>query len=444
MAKFLFFALFCIANALAQSNDVYVPYRKGSLWGYSDANGKVIIEPVYDKVDIKSIEGQYKVYKTGKAGIIDGSGSVVFEPEFDSIFARYYNPRGHMFFVQKKGLWGLYTHEGKEMVPIKYNLLDKFFFHRGHLTDGKIFMAKKGNEYYIITNEDKVLESGLQAAVEMSHDGVKLKKGNKFALFNLSESRTVTGFEFDSLAMIDQDFDYADAKGKIFYGAIGNKNYAVSIDGKKEELKQKPDLTENGLSVMSSFIELYTQREEITLIAEEVNPDFYSTLRTNGKHEYKPAQIPGWNAGYVIKSNKKQLIGLEGRRGEFFIPPVYGKITVFDSWGKTVVLYNDKKAGLYNYETSTLLIPHNYDAIHDMGVKVLESKGKVGIFDDNGRGLALGMEGTVLIEPAYDKFITRIDLNSRSRSDFYIYEFIDKGKTCYVGSNGVKFFEDSK
>ncbi len=439
MKKLLIVALFCMGNIFAQTEGVYVPYRKGNLWGYSDANGKIIIEPTYDKVAERHIEGQFKVYKNGKVGIADHSGAVVLAPQFDSIFARYYNPRGHMFFVQKDGLWGLYTHEGKEMIPIKYDQLDKPFFHRGNQTDGKIFIAKKGNEYLIVSNEDKVLVGGLQAAVEMSHDGVKIERGNKFALFSLSESKAVTGFEFDCIAMIDQDLDHADAKDKIFYGAIGTKNYGISIDGKKNELKEKPYLRDNGLSLMSS-LDMYSLRTEKTIVAEEVQPNSYNMIKTNGEYEYKTVSITGWNYGYAIKSEKKDLIGLEGKKGEYFIPPVYTKIVLFE-YGGPVVLYEGKKAGVYNYEKNIMMIPPAYDAIHNMGLYVLERKGKVGVFDENGRGLPVGTANTFLIEPAYEKFLERIELRSTSHRDFYVYKFLDKGKVCYVGMNGVKFFE---
>ena len=30
----------------AQLKDVLVPYRKASLWGFSDSNGKIVITPV--------------------------------------------------------------------------------------------------------------------------------------------------------------------------------------------------------------------------------------------------------------------------------------------------------------------------------------------------------------------------------------------------------------
>lgn len=437
MRTLLFFALFYIGNVFAQTEGVYVPYRKGDLWGYSDANGKIIIEPVYDKVGERHIEGQFKVYKNGKVGIADRSGAVIFTPQFDSIFPRYYNPRGHMLFVQKDGLWGLYTHEGKEMVPIKYDELDKTHSHHNNATDGKIFVAKKGNEYFVISNEDKVLEGGLQSVKEMSNDGVKLKRGNKFALFSLDESKAVTAFEFDSIAMLDVGWNYK--SDKIFYGAIGEKNYAISIDGKKVELEKRPDLRESGLAVEEGFNKYFPHKERM-ILPEQVMPGEYSPLKTNGKYNYRTSAIDGWKYGNAIKAEKKKLIGLEGKRGEYFIPPIYSKLILFE-YNDPVVVYEGKKAGLYNCETNIMMIPPAYDAIHNVGLYVLERKGKVGIFDERGMGRPVGAADTFLIEPAYDEYIERIELLSDSYRDFYVYKFLDKGKVCYVGMNGVKLFE---
>ncbi|RFS26430.1 WG repeat-containing protein [Chitinophaga silvatica] len=65
--------------AMPESNGAYklVPYLKGKLWGFSDANGNIVIEPAYEQVDFFDyFSGVAKVILKGKQLLIDPSGKV--------------------------------------------------------------------------------------------------------------------------------------------------------------------------------------------------------------------------------------------------------------------------------------------------------------------------------------------------------------------------------
>src|SRR5574343_353430 len=55
-----------------------IPYRKGTRWGYSDSNGKIVIDCLYDKVNEFVLDNEVlDVKKDGENILINRSGSIV-------------------------------------------------------------------------------------------------------------------------------------------------------------------------------------------------------------------------------------------------------------------------------------------------------------------------------------------------------------------------------
>lgn len=59
-----------------------VPYRKGDKWGFSDWDGNILIDCVYDIAE-PFFEGLAMVLKNGKYGYIDKTGEIVIPYEFN-------------------------------------------------------------------------------------------------------------------------------------------------------------------------------------------------------------------------------------------------------------------------------------------------------------------------------------------------------------------------
>lgn len=53
MKKYLVLQFALISSlSFSQIDKVIVPYRSGAHWGYSDSNGKILINPIYDSVTL--------------------------------------------------------------------------------------------------------------------------------------------------------------------------------------------------------------------------------------------------------------------------------------------------------------------------------------------------------------------------------------------------------
>src|SRR5688572_24791920 len=180
MKKNLFFlaALFSSVIVFSQQNKVWVPYREGDRWGYSDTLGKITVKPSYDSVDF--FDGEFAVvYKTGQMGLISGSGIEIIKPEYGEIEAL-----GDGFEVRKGNLSGFISDKGKVIIPVEYDDLysndDQFIIlFKGKKQGissitGNIILPVEYDEVFTIFNYNKGQE-------EMDYIA---RKGSQHYLFN--------------------------------------------------------------------------------------------------------------------------------------------------------------------------------------------------------------------------------------------------------------------
>jgi len=76
--------LACTIPVFAQEPDMsLIPYRKGNLWGYADANKNIAIKPEYEEANL-FYEGFAVVKKGGKYGYVNKEGKVVIPIKYFS------------------------------------------------------------------------------------------------------------------------------------------------------------------------------------------------------------------------------------------------------------------------------------------------------------------------------------------------------------------------
>ncbi len=78
----ILFGILLTTILLAQDFSL-IPYRKGDMWGYSNAEGKIIIKPEYQRTFLFSSSGIAKIKINDKYGFIDKKGKIIIEAKFD-------------------------------------------------------------------------------------------------------------------------------------------------------------------------------------------------------------------------------------------------------------------------------------------------------------------------------------------------------------------------
>lgn len=86
--------------------------KKNNTWGFSDASGKIVIEPQFTDVRIFK-EGYAAVLKGGKWGFINTTGNMVITPIYDDILVGF---NEGLAGVKKDGKWGFIDKSGNLVV----------------------------------------------------------------------------------------------------------------------------------------------------------------------------------------------------------------------------------------------------------------------------------------------------------------------------------------
>lgn len=143
-----------------------IPYKKKGLWGYSDPNRKIFLDPVFEKadpfvdgvarveikgkvqwIDLKGLPttppptlmtkkkmGYEVIMKNDKYGVANAMKEVIIKPEYDQVKHGILGPNGEPDFKKKiflvktgKG-WGIVDDKNEEIIPPQYQECTPFQF----------------------------------------------------------------------------------------------------------------------------------------------------------------------------------------------------------------------------------------------------------------------------------------------------------------------------
>lgn len=133
---------------------LFIPYRKGDLWGVSDEKKTIVVPPKYEKVEF--FHGEVALVSSGgKFGFIDRFGKEVVPVRYDAV------ERWGLFFdglavVVSGDKRGFVDKSGKEVIPPKYDFVLSHILHQPvfaglsqvKLNGKEFFIGKDGTEYF--------------------------------------------------------------------------------------------------------------------------------------------------------------------------------------------------------------------------------------------------------------------------------------------------------
>ena len=117
---------------------VFYPYgrevnfytNKGYLHGWAGKSGKLLIEPIYEKLEATGDSPFLVVKKDEKYGVIDSTGKVILPFKYEAL--EHFDPfsfetdikRGDAFIVTENGKQGVINTKGKLLIPMEYEFIE--------------------------------------------------------------------------------------------------------------------------------------------------------------------------------------------------------------------------------------------------------------------------------------------------------------------------------
>ena len=292
-------------------NENYFLVTEAKKFNIVDINNKPRFKNWYDELNYtRGGRKHYIVKKDGKYGIIDADEKQIVPIEYLEI-ARYPYKDGSHLSRNKDGKYGCINIEGKVTLPFVYDKLSVTGY-------GNTAISTQGGKCGIIQ-----VNSGLPIEIATcdyddiakSEKAFVVKKGDKFCVMDLY-GKELTGFEYDGIESISNDFLIAEKKSKW---------YLLNTSG--EALNKK------------------TYKEIAIIINKEKPTNYYSRNKFS----------------YLKIQDKNNKYGIIDKFGNEILAPIFDDIL---SESRNVFLVKKNgKYGLYNLLKKEVIIPYEYDQI---------------------------------------------------------------------------------
>ncbi|MBI4648890.1 MAG: WG repeat-containing protein, partial [Bacteroidia bacterium] len=362
--------LLLFVNVYSQDTEELFPVQVNNLWGYIDENGKIVIDPQYDKAYDFMQCSRAIVFNNGKCGLIDKRGQHVISLQFDNI-----QVLNDHFISVKNSHWGIANMQGKFILPCEYDALEavnkNIIYFSGNNKCG--FADSSGEIYsYIYKIKYSALKNNYVLITTKDKQGL-LDRNGKIILFP----------EYDSIVFLS-DYLIATFKDMLF-GFHDLQNNTIASP-KWHELKL---LTKN-----SEF----EQHENFIKVKEGNYYGLYDTK--NNCMVIKPGydDLTYFSAQF-IKTSLNNLTGLIAYTGKSIMEPEYDEIKLsgFDN------CFLVGKQGLWGIAgiNNKQVIEIKYDTIYYFGTAtdkpplfLVQNKILYGVID---------LTGKTILPPAFHK-----------------------------------------
>jgi hypothetical protein len=254
----------------------------GNKWGVMDMSGNLILPCELDFCPL-FMQGQCIISRSGKVGVIDVDGNIVIPCEYDKITTRdygrktresliewdfnkytgklshsfhipyyfwnYHHHKYNHYYVEKYNSWGLYDLCGTRLLPYIYNdfvtfgeevigikrkgntihlssTCESFVCKRYHMIDSEHILTDNNGRWKLYkTTGEQIIDDEFEDFINIGFGLLGLKKDKSYAIFNLSESRFVSDFKYDTI------YDFYGSRATVIqdglHGFIDNNGIEV-------------------------------------------------------------------------------------------------------------------------------------------------------------------------------------------------------------------------
>lgn len=160
-----------------QYNENLAVIKKGSLYGYANAEGKIVIEPQFDFADSFD-DGLALIKQDGKYGFINPKGTLVIKPKFDDAWG-FWEGRAK---IKQDGKYGFIDKKGKVIIAARYPNTGDWF------ENGLVRVQIDGKWGYLNKDGKTIVAPTFDTAEDFSEGlasiGIKGSDGYKYGHIN--------------------------------------------------------------------------------------------------------------------------------------------------------------------------------------------------------------------------------------------------------------------
>lgn len=450
LRKTLLFLLLISSDVLfSQEETLLIPYRKGTLWGFADTTGKIVIQPEYDEVDF-FLNGQAKVSKNEiigsntkeKYGFVNTKGEVIIPIIYDYIGESRYD----IYLCHKNQKEGLIIKDTVVIVAeqdeVNFNIHDK----------STVFIqVKKSGKVGVLKYHNRKLSTLIPSEYIKIEDHYSK---NNLTFKCTKQNSTVVVFDHNGKIFVPKK-DEIKPKQNTVQSGEEEPNIEITEIGSSSEVKKngivpnpndikfsknsKPIhyyISQNGKKGLITISPALDNKGNVTAIFDTI-PPIYDDIDTNLQDKDVAFVKLGENNGIV---DKKGNVVLE------LVYPYLDKFVLRDEdYSKTnyLILTRNGKRGVVEIKkqvenntegyTNTIKIPFEYDDIYTDYYEffILEKEQKSGVYD---------IYREKLVVPIKYIYLDPYGFSPKTYKLFATKKFIPG--TVFIGQNGVEFFSE--
>ncbi len=335
----------------------------GYRFGYANERGKIVLEPIYNEVNrITEVEDDKTVYlipsSNGKYGLVK-NGKQILENEYQEI---NYDKTNNIIIAQKGTVQGVFSMEGKNIIPLDYNSIiiggDYINAIKG---DKKVIFDKNGNEIKTDISSHNQVSKDYSIVIDKEDGSYNILDKNNNKL--LKESYVYIDYYKDNYFIVTKNSltGIIDSLGKIIIPI----QYATIQKIDKTELLKVTETTKNKIDIIGADLKIKDGLENAVLEKNEKYIKIYSNsdvkyFDISGKEiEYK--DIENNNSLYAKKQNDKW--GFVDSNGNTVVQFIYEMVT--EQNGNVAGIKQNGKWGIVD-STGKIILEPKYE-LNDIG-----------------------------------------------------------------------------
>ena len=356
-----------LISIFGYSQNIFVPFKVGNLFGISDEKGNLKIAPTFDYINISSEQNNYfLVYKNGKSSCIYKDKVIIkdknyfgYYPYNDLIVAvEKSSKRTTSYYSHNNEQCHLYSNSGSLIFPDYYMFIRIFEVSEQPITENVLIQLSDMNGKYSIVvynkKQKKVIQTFLDVVpdLEFSFDAISINQPFTFDyLTNNNINRRIT-LQYNGKAfsvILDETLPKKDSDFDNYFGS------EVAVDMGEDYITKKKNEIQTSKIEVKSIEKVYGayRKKEFKWVSKWKLPSETSLVFESNKYGIKKYNtneflIPieydaiyscdffGHNYhGYILKKETKYglyITGFKVKGNGFFIPNIFDNIPLVDQF----------------------------------------------------------------------------------------------------------------